>query len=170
MATGTQTTQEVAGGIAVFNVEGRVAGDTIEALAITVRARAGSPNIDLNQTVILLSDGSTKVLLSYDYVDTNHFNASIGADGNIFGVTYSDLSNEEFGILVLNDPDTSVSRYNPVINRGDKVILFVDTNECFSGISERTDVFGFIYPEHGSPGVIAFRTPASYSDTIYALQ
>ena len=170
MATGTQTTQEVAGGVAVFNIEGRVSGGVIEALALTVRSRAGSPNIDLNETIIILSNGAKKVLLKYDYADTNHFNASIGADGNIFGVTYSDLTNEEFGILVLNDPDSSVSRYNPVINRGDKVMLFVNSNASFTGISERTDVFGYIYPEHGSPGVIAFRTPASYSDTIYALQ
>jgi flagellin FlaB len=172
MATGTQTTQEVAGGIAVFGIEGRVATD-IEALAITVRPRAGSPNIDLNQTVLLLSNGAKKVLLTYHYNYANttcHFNATVGADGDIFGFNYSDLTSEQFGILVLNDPDTSASRYSPVINRGDKVILFVDTNECFSNIAERTDVFGYIYPEHGSPGVISFRTPASYSDVIYALQ
>jgi hypothetical protein len=27
-----------------------------------------------------------------------------------------------------------------------------------------------VYPEHGSPGVISFRTPSSYSDTVYDLQ
>jgi len=173
MATGTQTTQEVAGGIAVFGIEGRVATD-IEALAITVRPRAGSPNIDLNQTVLLLSDGTKKVVLTFDYADTNHFNATVSAtDGDVFGVHYSDLTNEEFGILVLNDPDSSLSsRTSAVMNRGDKVILTVDTTECFggTGIAERADVSGYIYPEHGSPGVISFRTPASYSDTIYALQ
>jgi len=173
MATGTQTTQEVAGGVAVYGIEGRVATD-IEALAITVRPRAGSPNIDLNQTVLLLSDGTKKVVLTFDYADTAHFNATVSAtDGDIFGVAYSDLTNEEFGILVLNDPDSSLSsRTSVVMNRGDKVILTVDATACFggTGLAERTDVFGYIYPEHGSPGVIAFRTPASYSDTIYTLQ
>lgn len=172
MATGSETTQEVAGGIAVFDIEGHVATD-IDAIAITVRPRAGSPNIDLNETIILLSNGVKKVLLSYDYADVNngHFNSTVGSDdGSVFGVNYSDLTNEEFGILVLNDPDTSLSRYSPVMNRGDKVILTVDTNACFTNIGERTDVFGYVYPEHGSPGVISFRTPASYSDTIYDLQ
>jgi len=174
LATGRETTSEVSGGVAVFDIEGHVATD-IDGMSITVRTRAGSPDIDLNETIILLSDGTTKVLLMYDYADVEdgHFNTSVGTDdGDVFGVNYTDLTNEEFGILVLKDPDTSMSRYSPVINRGDKAMLFVDTIACFggTGIAERTDVFGYIYPEHGSPGVISFRTPASYSDTVYDLQ
>jgi archaellin len=52
-------------------------------------------------------------------------------------------------------------------------MLMLNTSACFptyGGIEERTDVFGFIYPEHGSPGVISFRSPASYSVTVYDLQ
>ena len=172
MATGQQTTNEVAGGIAVFDVEGHVDVDTdIDGLAITVRPRAGSPDIDLNETIILLSDGSTKVLLMYDYANANHFNSSVNtSDGSVFGFNYTGLTNEQFGILVLEDADSSCQRYTPVINTGDKVMLLVDTDACFSKIQERTDVFGYIYPEHGSPGVISFRTPSSYSDTVYDLQ
>ena len=174
MATGQETTEEVSSGIAVFDIEGRVATpgtSDMEVLAITVRPRAGSSDIDLNETVIMLSDGSTKVLLAYDYTDTNHFNASVNeTDGDVFGFSYSDLSNLQFGILVLEDADDSCSRFTPVINTGDKVMLFVDTNVCFSDIPERTDVFGFIYPEHGSPGVISFRTPSAYNDYVYDLQ
>ena len=172
MATGSETTDEVAGGIAVFDIEGHVAtDDDIDGLAITVRVRAGSPDIDLNETMILLTDGSKKVLLRYDYADANHFNSSVNeSDASVFGFNYTSLSNEEFGILVLNDADSSCSRYTPVINTGDKVMLFVDADACFGKIQERTDVFGYIYPEHGSPGVISFRTPSSYSDTVYDLQ
>jgi flagellin FlaB len=170
MSTGRETTDEVSGGIAVFDIEGHVATD-IDGLAITVRARAGSPEIDLNESIIMLSDTTDKVLLTYDYgVNGKHFNTTIGTNGDIFGFAWDNLTNEQFGILVLKDADTSLSRYSPVINRGDKVILFVDADACFSKIGERTDVFGYVYPEHGSPGVISFRTPASYSDTIYDLQ
>jgi flagellin FlaB len=176
MATGAETTDEVAGGIAVFDIEGHTsgAGGVVDALAITVRPRAGSPEIDLNETIIIITEGTTKVLLAYDFADSGHFNASVDtADGRVFGVNYSDLTNEEFGILVLEDADTSLTQYAPVINRGDKVMLIVNAAACFttnSGIEERTEVVGFIYPEHGSPGIISFRTPASYSDTIYDLQ
>ena len=171
LATGTETTQEVAGGIAVYDIEGHVNTD-IDGLAITVRARAGSPDLDLNETVIVLSDGTKKVLLAYDFTDTNHFNTSVDTvDARVFGFLYTDLTEEEFGILVLEDADSSCSRFTPVINTGDKVMLFIDAAQCFGAeITERTDVFGYIYPEHGSPGVISFRTPSSYSDTVYDLQ
>jgi len=172
LSTGRETTDEVAGGIAVFDVEGHVATD-IDGLAVTVRCRAGSPEIDLNETVVILSDGSKKVVLQYDYATSGHFNASVNtSDGEVFGFVYTDLTNEQFGIMVLEDADSSVSRFSPVINSGDKVMLFIDTSACFptDGIAERTDVFGYIYPEHGSPGVISFRSPASYSDTVYDLQ
>ena len=35
-------------------------------MTITVRARAGSGDIDLSQTIIELTDGTTKTLLTYD--------------------------------------------------------------------------------------------------------
>ena len=172
MATGRETTNEVSGGIAVFDVEGHVTTD-IDGLAITVRTRAGSPGVDLNETVILLSDGSTETLLSYDYADATHYNASVNtSDGAVFGFAFSTLTNEEFGILVLEDADGSVQRFAPVINVGDKVMLFVNAIACFdgTGIIERTEVFGWVYPEFGSPGVLSFRTPSSYNDVVYDLQ
>ena len=172
LATGRETTEEVAGGIAIFDIEGKKGSSDLDALAITVRPRAGSPELDLNETIIMLSDGSSKVVLQYDYVGPNHFNSSVCAwDGEVFGFDYGTLTNEEFGILVLEDADSSCSQYTPVINTGDKVMLFVDVGTCFGGeVAERVDVFGYIYPEHGSPGVISFRTPSSYSDTVYDLQ
>jgi flagellin FlaB len=172
MATGSETTVEVAGGVAVFDVGGHVATE-IDGIAITVRTRAGSPGVDLNETVIMISDGSTKVLLAYDFASATHFNTSVNSsDADVFGFVYDTLTNEQFGILVLEDADSSCLRFTPVINRGDKAMLYVNTDACFgtNGINTRTDVFGFILPEHGSPGVISFRTPAAYSNTVYDLQ
>lgn len=169
MITGSDTIEEVAGGLAVFDVEGKSSTD-MDALAITVRTRAGSPKIDLNHSIIILSDSSKKVVLRYAYDSTDHFNSTLGNTGKVFGFAWDDLTNTEFGIAVLEDPDNSVMFNTPVINAGDKVMLFVDTSACFSSIGERTEVFGYVYPEHGSPGVISFTTPSSYSDTVYDLQ
>ena len=170
LATGSETTEEVSGGIAVDDITGHVDTD-IDMLAITVRVRAGSPAIDLNHTIVELSNGSKKVILSYDYTDANHFDDSVDSDADLFGTgNISDLTNEEFGIIVLNDPDGSLSRFNPVINEGDKVVLTVDADACFNKIGERTDVLGMVIPEIGSPGMISFTTPSSYPDTVYDLQ
>jgi flagellin FlaB len=171
MTTGTETTEEVSGGISVEDVSGHITTD-MDLLAVTIRARAGSPDIDLNHTVLELSDGVVRVLLSYDYVN-DHFNATVNTDSNLFGTgDIGSLTSEAFGIIVLSDPDGSLSKYTPVINRGDKIVLTVDSEACFggTGIGERTQVFGRVIPEIGSAGIISFTTPASFSDTVYDLQ
>ena len=171
MTTGTETTEEVAGGISIEDVSGHITTD-MDLIAVTIRTRAGSPDVDLNQSILEISDGVIRVLLSYDY-ENEHFNATVDSDSDLFGTGgISALTNEKFGIIVLNDPDGSLSRYTPVINRGDKVVLTVNAQACFgsNGILERTSVFGRVIPEIGSPGIISFTTPASYSDTVYDLQ
>jgi flagellin FlaB len=172
MTTGRETTDEVSGGLAVFDIEGHVDATQagMDCLAITVRTRAGSPGVDLNQSIIVLTDGSTKVILTYDYVNEQHFNATV--DEGVFDFSWADLNEEKFGIMVLEDADGSCGNFTPVINSGDKVMLFVDADACFGtpGIPTRAGVSGFIFPEYGSPGVIYFRTPAAYSDIVYDLQ
>ena len=174
MATGQETIDEVSGGVAVFDITGKK-GTDIEYLAVTVRARAGSPDIDLNHTVVMMSDGSEKVLLTYDYADVSHFNTTVHTNGKLFSTgAWANLTNSEFGIVVLEDADGSLSQFNPVINSGDKVVLKIQcgsTTGCFAAeIAERTDVFGRIMPEVGSPGIIAFKTPTAYHDTVFDLQ
>jgi len=193
LATGQQTTKEVASGISVFEICGQVnvTGGTnydINYTAITVKARPGSGDIDLNNTYILISDGTTKSLVRYGHANASElFVAKGSAEGDLFdmlsGEDWDICDYEAFGIAVLQDYDTSMTQYNPVINRGDKAVLFIrcgtDANAsdsfidagCFSGeISERTDVFGRIIPEIGAPGVISFSAPMSYVDSVYTLQ
>jgi len=77
---------------------------------------------------------------------------------------------------VVEDADSSCSKTNPVINRGDKVILCIYTHDAFNasgyqqGITTRTDVWGNVVPEEGSPGVIAFRAPSAFNDYVIDLQ
>ena len=140
----------------------------ITQLAIEIKPRSGSPDIDLNTTVIEISDFSTKYVLSYD--SNNHTTAS-NVDGNLFTSSFyheSSGATTTFGVIVLQDADGSCISTNPVINFGDHVVLSV--GNAFSGISPRTDVFGMVISEEGSPGVIGFRTPESYTETILALQ
>ena len=173
MITGEQTTAEVSTGIAVFDIEGHVTNSAVDNMTISVRARAGSGDIDLAQTVIEISDGSTKVLLSYNLANTWNFNTSVNNwNGQIFSVhTLAwNMTNEEFGILVLEDADGSCTPATPVINRGDSVMLCIKAEACFTGgLTARDDVWGTIMPEEGTPGTFSFRVPSSLSDTVYDL-
>jgi len=170
MVTGQQTTKEVSTGLRVSDINGQVNTNKISELAITVQARAGSSDIDLAQTVIELTDGTTKVLLHYEANNTWNFNTSVDADANLFNTGAWNETNEEFGIIVLTDADGSMTSATvPHINRGDIVVLCVSTTACFTGLDPRDNVWGQVMPEIGSPGIFGFRVPASLSHTVYDL-
>ncbi|RLI11498.1 flagellin [Candidatus Bathyarchaeota archaeon] len=169
MATGEQTTAEVATGISVAGVQGHVNGD-IDYLVVEVRPRAGSKPIDLSQTFIELSDSDKKLILKYD---STEYHAKSEINGDVFQSGFFDgLGAEEFGIIVMEDADGSCTASTPVINRGDRVFLTINVGNStgFNKLAERTDVWGMVVPEEGAPGIISFRTPAAYTETVYELQ
>ena len=174
MRTGQETTEEVSTGIAVFDIMGYAPNSgNLDNMTITVRPRAGSADIDLAEVFLELSNTDYKVIMNYDTAGSNNWNDSGTGVDDVFGVACFPVAANRFGILVLEDADGSCTETNPVINRGDKVLLCVDTTQSFSatgGIDERTDIWGMVCPEQGSPGIIAFTTPASYFDNIFDLQ
>ena len=174
MKAGRETTEEVSTGISVFDIKGYVPdGGNIDNMTITVRPRAGSADIDLGQVFIELANTDYKVIMTYDTAGSNNWNDSGTGVYDIFGVDCFPVAANRFGILVLEDADGSCIETTPVINRGDKVLLCIDTTQSFSatgGINGRTDIWGIVCPEQGSPGVILFITPSSYSNNIYILQ
>ena len=196
MVTGSETTSEVATGLRVidiegykttlnmaynksnnlhWNISGRGDGNTsnrgwhnytrIHRLAITLAPRAGSMDVDLSETIVEISNSTTKVILTYN---SNYYEHMVG-DNGVFSTNCFDLAPDHFGIIELEDVDGSVSASTPVINRGDKVMLTVNVSACFWGFPERTDIWGQVIPEDGSPGIFAFRTPAAFTDTTYDL-
>jgi flagellin FlaB len=175
MITGSETTAEVSTGITVFDIEGHVSGSNINWMTISVRPRAGSSPIDLEETVIEISDGDYKAILNYTDTDAGNFNTSVSSkNGQVFStLTLNwDMGNNKFGILVLEDADSSISRDTPVINRGDSVMLAVNLANVFpssSGIQARDEIWGQVIPEEGSFGVFSFRVPSSLNDEVLDL-
>ncbi len=168
LATGRETTAEVSSGIAVVSIVGNNSSGSIQHLAITIRTRGGSDDIDLAQTVIEISNSSIKSFLTYD--DTTCILAD-NVNGEIFEDTYYPTTATSFTIIVLEDADDSCSSSSSaVINSGDYVILGVNTNLCFGGLNPREDIWGLIMPEEGSPGVINFRCPSSFTQSVLELQ
>mgnify|MGYP006285416441 FL=1 len=186
LKTGSQTTREVSSGLSVYSVIGQVnvtgnesdgyTYNDIWCLAVTVSPKPGSDKIDLNNTYILISDGTKKSLLSYGGYNNDSFWDS-QVTGDLFSTTdidWTNLTNETFGIGVLQDYDTSMSQSNPVLTRGDKAVIYIFTNDTTGvfgdQIETRTEIFGRIIPEIGAPGVISFTSPKAYVDKIYTLQ
>jgi len=169
MTTGRETTNEVSTGLYVVNIEGYNSSGSIVRIAIVVRPRAGSADIDLAEAVIVISDSVTKNFLTYDdatYTDTDFI------DGDIFTADNFTSDATHFSIIVLEDADGSCSSAaSAVINSGDYVILGVNASQCFApGLSPRDDIWGTVLPEIGSPGVISFKCPASFTKAVVELQ
>jgi flagellin FlaB len=166
MKTGQQTTNEVATGIAVEDINGEVNAGSIGNVAITVAPRAGSMDVDLSNTVIEISNSGSKYILSYLQADY----AAAPDPTGVFATVAFPATTHNFGVIVLEDADGSCVAANPVINRGDHVLLTLSSATIFPpGLAERTDIWGRVIPENGAPGVFAFRTPASYSEVVYDL-
>jgi len=170
MKTGQETIGEVSTGLAVTAIAGHRtddADDNLDRMTISIQPRSGSFSIDLRQTYIELSDSSKKVVLMYDITE---FYDTPNIDGDLFNAGFYDgLSAIEFGIIVLEDADGSLSSATPVINKGDQVMLTINLDSVFSGttgLQTRTDVWGLIQPEDGAPGVFAFITPESFTTNL----
>ena len=165
LKTGQQTIHEVASGIKVEGVSGHNTSGIIDKIGIELTPKAGSPNIDVGETILEITDSTTKMVLSYN----NHYTNHSSVDGDIFANgDFGD--NYHFGIIVLQDADESCTENNPTINYGDHIILSVDVMSLFNGIHPRSDVSGLVICEEGSAGIIGFTIPASLSDAIVKLQ
>ena len=175
-ATGRQTTKEVASGLKIDGVTGYVSSGSITMLAVYVSPNAGSEEIDLSQAKLAISNGDKLVVLKYK---SGAIENITDMTGNIFNTdtlpwntTGIANSNTEFGIIIVQDEDQSLSGSSPTLNAGDIVILAVDADAIFTnGIGTRTEITIELKPEFGAPGYAKVVTPPSYgTDTIIELK
>ena len=106
LATGRETTAEVSTGLSVTKVIGNNSSGAIQYLAIIIRPRAGSADIDLGETVIEISNSSKKSLL---VLDTAKYTAQADINGNIFTASaYCEPGSTNYSIIVIEDADAGV--------------------------------------------------------------
>ena len=170
LRSGQETTTNVASGIRIEGIEGLHQSNKLTKLAIEITTRAGSPDVDLNTTIIEISDSNSKYILEFggstQHLDSSDINGDLLTNGK-FG------SSTTFGITVLLDADGSCTSSTPTINFGDHVFLGINTTAVFSsssGLDPRIDIFGLVISEDGSPGIIGFTTPSSFSTAVIELQ
>jgi len=165
LQTSQETIKDISTGISLTHVSGYVSNNSITQLCFFVKTTAGSDAIDLSQIRLQLSDTESMPILLYD---NTSFSSTV-LSGLFQTLNMSNLTNAEFGVIVIRDLDSSCSSSYPVINDNDMVGLLVNTTSCFNGISSRTSVSGKIVPEQGMSAVFGFTTPSAYTDTIIDL-
>ncbi len=176
MATGRQTTQEVSTGIKIDSVTGYApSANNMTLMTIQVSLQAGSNPIDLTQTKVYLDDGNKQVVLTYggnkSTLTGSMFDTSLAGWKTSTG---SALPGTEFGILIVQDADSSLSGSIPTLTSGDIALLTVNLTAVFGGVEPRTSITIKVIPEKGAPGYSKVVTPTAYglssNDKIVELQ
>ena len=164
--TGRQSTEQVASGINIVEIQGMHNTTNINRTAIFISPNAGSAPIDLSQVVVMVSDGRKKLVARYNNI-SHHYDLRGG--GSVFDtVNWNTLKSTDFGIVVIQDADGSCKNTTPVINKGDIVAIVLNTTTLDMG--PRSTISGSVQPEFGAPGVISFTTPSTYLDNIQVVR
>ena len=175
---GTATIREVSAGLAIEDIAGYTNIDKtkIEYLALTVRPRAGSKDIDLSLcTLSVLYNNLTILTLNTSLVENvNTDDASVFQTPIESGSNYTimnNLSRTHFGVIAIHDPDTSVTRTNGM-NSGDRIMILVNLSAILTtelGLPTRETISGSLTPEIGIVAQYDTTAPAVFSKRIIAL-
>jgi flagellin FlaB len=166
-STGKESTEQVASGLQTLQVLGMHNNANINYTAIYISPNAGSAPIDLEQAVVMMSDGATKLVAKYN--NTSNDYDSLTSGGSVFeSDVWNSVKNTEFGIIVIQDADGSCKNTTPVINKGDIVAIALNTTGL--SMDPRSEITGTITPEFGAPAIISFTTPATYLDDSRIIQ
>jgi len=174
---GTQTIREVSAGISIDSVTGYTNPDKtyIEYLALTIRPRAGSKDIDLslctlsvlynNLTILTLDEGLVQVV-NTDNKSVFYTPVASGSNYTIMGNT----TNTTFGVISVHDPDDSILNTNGM-NSGDRAILIINLSAIINGVGlpAREQVSGTMTPEIGIKAQYDVTVPAVFSKRIVPL-
>ncbi|MGM0770477.1 MAG: archaellin/type IV pilin N-terminal domain-containing protein [Halobacteriota archaeon] len=200
-STGQQAAQEVSSNMMIKSIEGvRSNGtdglsDSADLLKMKVALNIGSSDIDLNQVVITITDGSTTNDLVYAGNDKNYDDVMAGFDSGNSSMNNtielmtntSDVGDNGkyfFTVEKIRDQDDSFSQDSPIMNQGDLVTIYISTvatdatgnsdvggwdvdepNDTGLTIEPRSEISILLTPEAGSSTTATFTAPSFGVDT-----
>jgi flagellin FlaB len=174
---GTSTIREVSAGIAIEQVTGYTNPEKslIEYLALQVRPRAGSKDIDLSLcTLSVLYNNLSIVKLNESLVqNVNLDNKSVFHTPIVSGSPYTIVENTSqlyFGVIAVHDPDGSILTTQGM-NSGDRALLIINLSALLDtgGLEPRKAVSGTLAPEIGIKAEYDVTAPSVFSMRIVKL-
>ena len=180
-AVGKQTIREVSSGIKIVDVTGYTDStkSKIEYLAISVSPRAGSYDLDLNETLLYIQYDNLTVL-SFDYEhsspsdvnDSGTVSGEVNSSGGIFHtLNHSHLTSTNFGCIAIRDSDNSVVN-SFGMSRNDLVMIMINLSAAFShtgGLETGEEFYGRIVPEVGAAGIFFVSAPNAFNHRVVEL-
>lgn len=172
-AVGKQTIREVSSGMKIVDLTGYTDDDKtkIEYLAITIRPRAGSYDLDLNETLVYLQhDNLTVLSLCFDN-GTDGVTNTVSTDGIFHTLNHSVLTSTNFGVISVRDQDNSIiNSYG--IGSNDLAIVIINLTAAFAdtgGLEPSEEFYGRLVPEVGSAGIFMVSAPNAFDHRVVEL-
>ncbi len=172
-AVGKQTIREVSSGIKIIGLTGYTdeAKTKIEYLAISLSPRAGSYDIDLNETLVYIEyDNLTVLSLDYEH-GSETVNGSVSQDGIFHTLNHSYLTSTNFGAVAIRDADNSVTN-SYGMGTNDLVMVIINLTDAFpetQGMEPGEEFYGRLVPEVGSAGIFMVSAPNAYDHRVINL-
>ncbi len=153
--TGDQAITNVASGFSVQDVTGLVEGESeIKNITMRLRLQAGSPNINMNDVMIVYTSGDTSVILQ--------MRDGVAADGPD--------STHYVANKTLDSAGAPWATSNYVVAQGDLITINICNDDGNLELGYAQDVTIKVIPAYGSPSVVNFMTPTYYSTTFVSLR
>ena len=174
-SVGTQTIREVSSGIQIDEITGLTDQNRtkIEYLAISIRPRAGSKEIDLQMVTVSAGFGNELWVLQFNESlmspvnldNKSIFNTPVTSDNISVRENYTvagNTTNSTYGVIIIHDYDNSITNTQG-INDGDRVYIIVNLTALApenGGLLVRETMSGKVQPETGAPAVYEITVPS----------
>lgn len=172
-AVGKQTIREVSSGMKIVDLTGYTDADKtkIEYLAITIRPRAGSYDLDLNETLIYLQHDNLTVLSLCFSEGEDGVTSTVSEDGIFHSLNHNVLTSTNYGVIAVRDQDNSiVNSYG--IGTNDLAIVILNLTAAFAdtgGLETSEEFNGRLVPEVGSAGIFMVSAPNAFDSRVVDL-
>jgi len=161
-SVGKQTIRDVSSGIRIIGITGYTdASKTkIEYLAIAVTPRAGSYDVDLNETLLYLEFDNFTVLA----LNTNAKACAVSSDGVFHTLNLSNVTATHYGVIAIHDSDNSIANSNG-LSTDDQAMLIINCTAALAdtaGLLPGEELYGKLVPEVGSAGIFVINSPNAF--------
>ena len=172
-AVSKQTIRDVSSGMKIIDLIGytNTAKTKIEYLAISVSPRAGSYDIDLNETLVYLEFNELTVLSLAHSHSTNTVTSTVNSSGIFHTLNHSYLSSTNFGAVGIRDEDSSIENTYGMGTQ-DLAMIIINLTAAFpdtSGLAPGSEFYGRLVPEVGSAGIFFVSAPSAFDNRVVEL-
>ncbi len=172
-AVGKQTIREVSSGMRIVDITGYTdeSKTRLEYLAISIKPRAGSYDLDLNETLVYLEYDNLTVL-ALDYQDgTDAVTGNVNPEGIFHTLNHTCLNSTNYGVIAVRDSDNSiVNSYG--VSTNDMAIIIINLSSTFEtngGLLPSEEFVGRLVPEVGSAGIFLVSAPNAFTHRVVDL-